>query len=278
MASSTSALAGLPSAMQSLSTRKPASSHLPDPNPSASKFTSAPRTRDPARSGSSAPSLRWAAKTQSSSAPMPTSTLPLMEWSLQPSASAGKSVPPVPAPSLKHPSTMPLSSACASASPRYPGRSCGQSQHGSVINQAALDSMLKFIEVGKKEGRLIAGGNAPATTDAGYFLEPTVFADIAPDAALAQEELFGPVLAVIKVANFEEGLRVANNTEYGLTESQSRPKLPLPPPPRAPSLFLQWHKRPLPAGSSGLPARLAILDLRPRELQAPVQLIPGTAR
>ena len=90
---------------------------------------------------------------------------------------------------------------------------------GPVINQAALDSMLKFIEVGKKEGRLIAGGNAPATTDAGYFLEPTVFADIAPDAALAQEEIFGPVLAVIKVANFEEGLRVANNTEYGLTGS-----------------------------------------------------------
>jgi len=90
---------------------------------------------------------------------------------------------------------------------------------GPVINQAALDTMLKFIEVGKKEGRLIAGGNAPTMTGAGYFLEPTVFADIAPDAALAQEEIFGPVLAVIKVANFEEGLRVANNTEYGLTGS-----------------------------------------------------------
>ncbi|MGA2907385.1 MAG: L-glutamate gamma-semialdehyde dehydrogenase [Terracidiphilus sp.] len=90
---------------------------------------------------------------------------------------------------------------------------------GPVINQAALDSMLKFIEIGKKEGRLIAGGNAPVMTDAGYFLEPTVFADIAPNAVLAQEEIFGPVLALIKVANFEEGLRVANNTEYGLTGS-----------------------------------------------------------
>ncbi len=52
---------------------------------------------------------------------------------------------------------------------------------------------------------------------ADIFLEPTVIADIAPDAVIAQEEIFGPVLAVIKVENFEEGLKVANNTEYGLT-------------------------------------------------------------
>ena len=88
---------------------------------------------------------------------------------------------------------------------------------GPVINKAALDSMLAYIETGKREGRLIAGGNAPQTKDGGYFLEPTVFADIAPDAVLAQEEVFGPVLALIKVSSFEEGLTVANNTEYGLT-------------------------------------------------------------
>jgi 1-pyrroline-5-carboxylate dehydrogenase len=90
---------------------------------------------------------------------------------------------------------------------------------GPVINQAALNSMLDYIETGKKEGRLVAGGNAPESGDGGYFLEPTIFADVAPNAALAQEEIFGPVLAVIKVASFEEGLRVANNTEYGLTGS-----------------------------------------------------------
>jgi 1-pyrroline-5-carboxylate dehydrogenase len=89
---------------------------------------------------------------------------------------------------------------------------------GPVINKGALDSMLSYIEIGKKEGKLIAGGKAPGI-DGGYFLEPTVFADIAPDAVLAQEEIFGPVLALIKVANFEEGLKVANNTEYGLTGS-----------------------------------------------------------
>jgi 1-pyrroline-5-carboxylate dehydrogenase len=88
---------------------------------------------------------------------------------------------------------------------------------GPVINKAALDSMLSYVEIGKQEGRLIAGGNAPETTDGGYFLEPTVFADIAPDAVLAQEEIFGPVLALIKVNSYEEGLAVANNTEYGLT-------------------------------------------------------------
>ncbi len=88
---------------------------------------------------------------------------------------------------------------------------------GPVINQAALESMLKFIEAGKQEGRLVAGGNAVATPAGGFFLEPTVIADVAPDAVIAQEEIFGPVLALIRVENFEEGLRVANNTEYGLT-------------------------------------------------------------
>ena len=88
---------------------------------------------------------------------------------------------------------------------------------GPVVNKAALDSMLGYIEIGKKEGRLIAGGKTLSTSEGGYFLEPTVIADVAPDATIAQEEIFGPVLALIKVDSFEEGLKVANNTEYGLT-------------------------------------------------------------
>ncbi|HUB29023.1 MAG TPA: L-glutamate gamma-semialdehyde dehydrogenase [Terracidiphilus sp.] len=88
---------------------------------------------------------------------------------------------------------------------------------GPVVNKAAMDSILGYIATGKKEGRLVTGGNAVKTEQDGYFVEPTVFADIAPDAVIAQEEIFGPVLAVIKVKNFEEGLQVANNTEYGLT-------------------------------------------------------------
>jgi 1-pyrroline-5-carboxylate dehydrogenase len=90
---------------------------------------------------------------------------------------------------------------------------------GPVINQSALNTMLRYIEAGKGESRLIVGGSAPTTTDGGYFLEPTIFADVAPNAVIAQEEIFGPVLALIKVANFEQGLHVANNTEYGLTGS-----------------------------------------------------------
>jgi 1-pyrroline-5-carboxylate dehydrogenase len=89
---------------------------------------------------------------------------------------------------------------------------------GPVINKAAHQSILKYIEIGKKEGKLLAGGKAPEI-EGGYFIEPTVFGEIAPDAILSQQEVFGPVLALIKVANFEEGLKVANNTEYGLTGS-----------------------------------------------------------
>jgi len=88
---------------------------------------------------------------------------------------------------------------------------------GPVINQSALESMVNFIETGKQEGRLVAGGKTVTTPAGGFFLEPTVIADVAPDAVIAQEEIFGPVLALIKVESFEEGLRVANNTEYGLT-------------------------------------------------------------
>jgi 1-pyrroline-5-carboxylate dehydrogenase len=88
---------------------------------------------------------------------------------------------------------------------------------GPVVNKAAMNAILAYMATGKKEGRLVAGGKAAAIDGDGYFLEPTVFADVAPDAVIAQEEIFGPVLAVIKVSSFEEGLKVANNTEYGLT-------------------------------------------------------------
>ena len=91
------------------------------------------------------------------------------------------------------------------------------SNMGPVINKAAMESILNYIEIGKKEGRLVAGGKRVETADGGFFIEPTVIADVAPDAVIAQEEIFGPVLAVIKVNGFEEALKVANNTEYGLT-------------------------------------------------------------
>jgi len=90
---------------------------------------------------------------------------------------------------------------------------------GPVINQAALTSIMGYIETGRKEGKLIAGGNTLETEAGGYFIEPAIFSEVPPHAVIAQEEIFGPVLALIKVASFEEGLRVANNTDYGLTGS-----------------------------------------------------------
>lgn len=88
---------------------------------------------------------------------------------------------------------------------------------GPVVNQAALDSITRYIEKGKSEGRLIAGGGRVG--EVGYFLEPTVIADVAPNATIAQEEIFGPVLAVIKARDFDEALEIANGTEFGLTGS-----------------------------------------------------------
>ena len=90
---------------------------------------------------------------------------------------------------------------------------------GPVINEGARKSILGYIETGKREGKLIAGGGAPDLPGDGYYIEPTVIADVAPDAVIAQQEIFGPVLAVIKARDFEEGLAIANNTEYGLTGS-----------------------------------------------------------
>ncbi|HPI74034.1 MAG TPA: aldehyde dehydrogenase family protein, partial [bacterium] len=86
---------------------------------------------------------------------------------------------------------------------------------GPVINAAAEKKILEYIEIGKKEGRLLTGG-AKAAGD-GYFIQPTIFADIQPGARLDQEEIFGPVLAVIKVKDFDQALAIANATEYGLT-------------------------------------------------------------
>ena len=86
---------------------------------------------------------------------------------------------------------------------------------GPVINAGAKKSILNYIEAGKKEGRLITGGTDAST--AGHFVAPTVVADVPPDGKISQEEIFGPVLAVIKAKDFDHALEIANNTEYGLT-------------------------------------------------------------
>ena len=75
---------------------------------------------------------------------------------------------------------------------------------------------------------MLSGGHAVETADGGFYIAPTVIADVAPAARISLEEIFGPVLAVIKSANFDDALAIANNTEYGLTGaiySSSREKL-----------------------------------------------------
>lgn len=87
---------------------------------------------------------------------------------------------------------------------------------GPVINKGSMEKILQYIEKGVREGgKLIAGGKT-AQGD-GYFVQPTVIADVKPDATIAQEEIFGPVLAVMRARDFDHAIEIANNTEFGLT-------------------------------------------------------------
>ena len=88
---------------------------------------------------------------------------------------------------------------------------------GPVINERSRDKIEQYIQIGKDEGKLLAGGERVG--DQGFLLEPTIFIDIDRKARLAQEEIFGPVLAVIKAKNFDDGLAIANDSEFGLTGS-----------------------------------------------------------
>ena len=88
---------------------------------------------------------------------------------------------------------------------------------GPVINQKAVDKIMSYIEIGKEEGRLMAGGKMAETDDEGYYIEPTVFADIDENARIAQEEIFGPVTAFIKAKDTDDALRIANGVDYALT-------------------------------------------------------------
>jgi 1-pyrroline-5-carboxylate dehydrogenase len=88
---------------------------------------------------------------------------------------------------------------------------------GAVINEGSMKTILEYIEAGKRDGRLVTGGARTVNAGEGYYLQPTVFADIPPKSKLEQEEIFGPVLAVIKSRNFDHALEIANDTEFGLT-------------------------------------------------------------
>ncbi|OLB53965.1 MAG: L-glutamate gamma-semialdehyde dehydrogenase, partial [Ktedonobacter sp. 13_2_20CM_2_56_8] len=87
---------------------------------------------------------------------------------------------------------------------------------GPVVDANAMKKITEYIEIGKGEGQLVTGGSHHGP---GYFIEPTVIADVDPHARIAQEEIFGPMLAVIKARDFDDAMHIANDTEYGLTGS-----------------------------------------------------------
>jgi aldehyde dehydrogenase (NAD+) len=93
---------------------------------------------------------------------------------------------------------------------------------GPAIDQAQLDVDLRFIEIGRREaGEPVVGGKRLTGPgyDKGYFVEPTVFRDVTPDMTIAQEEIFGPVLAVMKAKDFDDAMRIANAIPFGLSAS-----------------------------------------------------------
>ncbi|HET9400407.1 MAG TPA: aldehyde dehydrogenase family protein [Candidatus Acidoferrales bacterium] len=92
---------------------------------------------------------------------------------------------------------------------------------GPVVDENQLETVLRFIEIGKGEGRLLLGGGRLKGEgfDRGYFVAPTVFDDVPAESTIAQEEIFGPVLSIIRVGDFEEAIKVANSVRYGLSSS-----------------------------------------------------------
>src|SRR5699024_7473236 len=86
---------------------------------------------------------------------------------------------------------------------------------GPVINQKQFDKIKDYIAVGKEEGELKIGGKTDDSE--GYFVHPTIFAGVDPNASIMKEEIFGPVLAFTKEKDFDEMLEIANNTQYSLT-------------------------------------------------------------
>ncbi len=86
---------------------------------------------------------------------------------------------------------------------------------GPLNDEKAFAKVMSYIKIGKTEGRLLAGGTGDDST--GFFVRPTVFVDLDPNSKMMQEEIFGPVLSICKVKDFDQALEVANNTEYGLT-------------------------------------------------------------
>ena len=86
----------------------------------------------------------------------------------------------------------------------------------ALVHPEHYEKVMSYVEIGKSEARLVAGGGRPEGFETGNFVQPTVFADVKPDARIFQEEIFGPVVAITPFSSDEEALELANNTKYGL--------------------------------------------------------------
>jgi 1-pyrroline-5-carboxylate dehydrogenase len=93
----------------------------------------------------------------------------------------------------------------------------GEFHMGAVVDKNQYDSIRDYIDLGKNEGRLAYSGEIPDAN--GYYIPPTIFADVPESARIACEEIFGPVLAIVRADSFDHALRIANDSEYGLTGS-----------------------------------------------------------
>ncbi|GAB6256745.1 MULTISPECIES: L-glutamate gamma-semialdehyde dehydrogenase [Peribacillus] len=86
---------------------------------------------------------------------------------------------------------------------------------GPVIDQAAYDKVMSYVEIGKEEGKIVTGGEGDNSK--GFFIQPTIIADVDENARVMKEEIFGPVVAFCKAKDFNHAIEIANNTDYGLT-------------------------------------------------------------
>ena len=84
---------------------------------------------------------------------------------------------------------------------------------GPLVDESAFHKVVEYVDIGRVESALVFGGG---TREGGYYVEPTIFDDVGPGARIAQEEIFGPVLAIVRARDFDHALDVANGTEFGL--------------------------------------------------------------
>jgi aldehyde dehydrogenase (NAD+) len=97
-----------------------------------------------------------------------------------------------------------------------------QTEMGPSVDEGQFKTVLKYIDVGREDGATLVCGGKRAEGDnlsKGYFVQPTVFDKVTPDMRIAREEIFGPVLSILRVKDFDEAMRVANDSEYGLSSS-----------------------------------------------------------